>query len=86
MTEETYADIVNEITPGMWVWFSSDETGDGFRQAAIVKPWFPQPHTFERDLAAEWVHIIYTDGHVEDRPRYGTHEIWQSGPCPLVGE
>ncbi len=84
MSEETYADIVPEIEPGMWVWFS-DETEEGFRQAAIVKPWHPEPHTFERDLAPEWVHIIYTDGHVEDRPRYSTHEIWLSGPRPQVG-
>lgn len=85
MSEETYADIVPEIKPGMWVWFSG-EAGEGFREAAIVKPWTPEPYTFNWDLAREWVHIIYTDGHVEDRPRYGTHEIWLSGPCPLVGE
>ncbi len=78
---ETYADIVPEIKPGMWVWFATD---DGFREAANIEPWIPEPYTFNHDLAREWVQITYTDGHVEDRPRYGTHEIWKSGPRPEV--
>lgn len=84
MTAETYADIVPEIKPGMWVWFS-DTNEEGFREARTVEPWTPEPHTFNYDLAREWVTITYTDGHVEDRPRHGTHEIWKSGPRPEAG-
>ncbi len=80
---ETTADIVPEIKPSMWVWFA-DDSGEGFREAAVVTPWSPEPHTFNYDLAREWVTITYTDGHAEDRPRYSTHEIWKSGPRPEV--
>ncbi len=85
MSYETEADIVPEIKPGMWVWFA-DEHGEGFREAATVEPWYAGPDTFEYGLAPEWVTIVYADGHVQDRPRYGTHEIWKSGPCPQVGD
>lgn len=78
---ETMADIVREITPGMWVWFSSAD-GEGFRLAKHVQAWFPEYNTFEYDLAREWVTVTYADGHVEHRPRYCTHEVWLSGDRP----
>jgi hypothetical protein len=81
---ETEADIVPELRPGMWVWFA-DPTGAGFREVAHLKQWTAQPNTFNYNLAREWVEVHYTDGFVEDRPQYGTHEIWKSGPRPAFG-
>jgi hypothetical protein len=83
-TDETEADIVREIKPGMFVWFA-DDSGEGFREATKVTPWTAGPYGYERDLAEEWVTVTYTDGHIASRPRYGTHEIWKSGPRPVVG-
>lgn len=83
MTTETTADIVREVRAGMHVWFSS-AAEEGFREATDVQAWTASPGTFNYDLAREWVTITYTDGHVEDRPRYGTHEIWASGPPRVV--
>lgn len=84
MPTETEANIVRELRPGMYVWFA-DDTGEGFREAKLVFPWQAEPYTWNYGLATDWVTVTYTDGHVEDRVRYGTHEIWKSGPRPMVG-
>ncbi len=80
---ETEVDIVGELKPGMWVWFA-DDNGEGFRKAWTIFAWHPAPCSAQYDLAREWVTITFVDGHFQDRPRYGTHEIWKSGPCPQV--
>lgn len=84
MTDETEADIVPELRVGMFAWFA-DDTAEGFREVKAVLPWKAEPGTFNYDLARDWVTVTYTDGHSEDRVRYGTHEIWKSGPRPMVG-
>lgn len=80
---ETRADIVPELKPGMHVWFAADGV-EGFREVATLHNWQPKPYTYNWDLARDWVTVTYTDGHTEDRPRFGSHEIWQSGPRPAV--
>lgn len=81
---ETEADIVRELRPGMYAWFA-DDTGEGYREVKAVLPRKAEPRTWNYDLASDWVTVTYTDGHSEDRVRYGTHEIWLSGPRPMVG-
>jgi hypothetical protein len=85
---ETEADIVDEIKPGLFVWFAPSANQFGFREAWHVEPWTADPvkHAFNYDLAREWVTVTYTDGHVHDHVRYGTHEVWLSGDRPMIGE
>jgi hypothetical protein len=76
---------VDEIQPGHFVWFA-DGDGTGYREAVAVQPWTAEPGTFNYDLAREWVTVTYADGYVRDHVRYGTHDVWESGDRPLVGE
>lgn len=78
MSVETEADIVRELRPGMFAWFAKDGV-EGFRKVAKTVPWKPEYGT------RDWVTVTYADGFVEDRVRFGTHEIWKSGPRPMVG-
>ncbi len=80
---ETEADIVRELRKGMYVWFA-DDSGEGFREVADVQPWTAAHNTWNRDTADAWVTVTYTDGYIHDVPR-GSHEIWKSGPRPMVG-
>jgi hypothetical protein len=79
---ETEADIVWELKPGHWAWFAGP-SGEGFREVTTVESWIADWGTFEYDLAHEWVTVTHADGHVEHRPRYGTHEVWLSGDRPV---
>lgn len=81
---ETEADIVHELRTGMLVWFC-DTLDEGFREIAHIDTWTATPHTYQRDLAEHWTTVTYTDGYSHSRPRYGSHEIWKSGPQPMIG-
>lgn len=84
LSDETEADVVNELRTGMFVWFA-DADVTGFREVAHIDTWTAEPNTWNHDLAIHWTTVTYTDGHVEERVRYGTFEIWESGPRPMVG-
>lgn len=86
LTGETEADIVRELRPGHFVWFAKDGV-EGFREVSTLEPWTADriKDAYNWDLARDWVMVTYTDGFEEDRPRYGTHEIWKSGARPMVG-